>query len=69
MAVAMDTSLHAAGSVLACNMIGKGIKASFESTKNLDELESNKVIMGVCATMYAFFVARAALSNPEESNK
>lgn len=66
MAAAMHTTLISAGAVLGCSILGKGIKASFDTTKNLDEKISNQVIMGACASLYAYFVASAVFIHQQD---
>lgn len=61
MTAVMDTSLQAGATILACTIVGKGLKASFESFKTVDD----KYINMSCAALYTAFLASHALIKKE----
>jgi len=69
----MNDSLRAAvgasGAIMGCSIIGRGIKNSFVSLKDIDDAASDKVINYGCTALYAAFVASAALQSNSEEKK
>jgi hypothetical protein len=69
MAAAMSTVVNGASSILACSIIGKGVKNSFTSLKDISDQTAEPFINYACAGLYASFVAARAFMSGENDQE
>jgi hypothetical protein len=69
MAAAMNTAVNGAASILTCSIIGKGVKNSFTSLKNIPDDTAEPVINYACTALYASFIAARAFLGGENDQE
>lgn len=69
MAATMNTVVNGSASVLACSIIGRGIKNSFTTLQAIDNAVADPAINYGCAALYAMFLTSRAFALKSENSE